>query len=161
MIISPSVIAASCSAPHRPFPNDPSIPRRWNGPVGRKLRNFCNFTPLEYPSSIGCTVLVDKLWSCGYGYRMCPPCCVNVGANFQKGDDAQSGQFEPIAVYTFPGIEKDRNIEWKGQGHFGNGRIMIGQEVVPRTELLGQGTKLVPAGQIVRVGSMEIRFTDC
>jgi hypothetical protein len=77
------------------------------------------------------------------------------------GDDAQSGQFEPIAVYTFPGIEKDRNIEWKGQGHFGNGRIMIGQEVVPRTELLGQGTKLVPAGQIVRVGSMEIRFTDC
>jgi hypothetical protein len=38
---------------------------------------------------------------------------------------------------------------------------MIGQEEVPRTELLGKGIKLVPAGQIVRVGSMEIRFTDC
>jgi hypothetical protein len=77
------------------------------------------------------------------------------------GDDAQSGQFEPIVGYTFPGTEKDRKIEWKGQGHFGKGRIMIGREEISRTELLEQGTKLVTAGQTVLVGCMEIRFTDC
>ncbi len=37
---------------------------------------------------------------------------------------------------------------------------MIGQEEVSREELLVGGKKLVPAGQTVRVGSMEVKFTD-
>ena len=61
-------------------------------------------------------------------------------------------------MHNFPGAEKDREIEWKGQGYFGRGTIEIGQEEVSRTELSITGRKAVAAGQTVGVTSMEMRF---
>jgi hypothetical protein len=55
-------------------------------------------------------------------------------------------------------VETDRRIYWKPQNSFGRGIIEIGQEEVSAEEKMTDSSELVPAGQTVTVGSMDVKF---
>ncbi|KAL2146336.1 hypothetical protein VTI28DRAFT_4361 [Corynascus sepedonium] len=79
--------------------------------------------------------------------------------NYGSRDNAERGTLEAIPFNRFPAVGTDSRIHWTAQNSFSGGFIEIGEERIPEAQLMRDGSKLVPAGNIVTVGSMDVFFT--
>ncbi len=71
---------------------------------------------------------------------------------------ATDGVYQFVTVETFPAVDHPRTIEWQARPYHNHGKIMIGDDAIDSDRLNKPDKETVPAGKLVRVFEMTVRF---